>query len=201
MNTIILVGGFNEIIDLAEECNKEIVGIIDNSEQSFGKYSVIGTDIDITNFNKEVKSTPVIITPDIPKIREKLHKLYKQENFTFSNLISNKAMVSSSAKINVGSVIQRGVNVSADVVIGSFVKLNVNSNVMHNSIVGDYTTIAPNAVILGNVKLGERCYVGANATVLPNIEVCEDVVIGAGAVVTKNITKPGKYAGVPAKLL
>ena|SRR2546421_5314410 len=49
-------------------------------------------------------------------------------------------------------------------------------------------------------RLGNRIFVGSNATILP-ITICDDVLIGAGAVVTKDITKPGIYAGNPAKFL
>jgi acetyltransferase-like isoleucine patch superfamily enzyme len=49
-------------------------------------------------------------------------------------------------------------------------------------------------------KLGNRVSVGSNVTLLP-VSICDGVVIGAGAVVTKDITKPGIYAGNPAKLL
>ena len=47
-------------------------------------------------------------------------------------------------------------------------------------------------------SIGNHVSIGSNATILP-VSICDHVVIGAGAVVTKNITKPGKYAGNPAK--
>ncbi len=47
-------------------------------------------------------------------------------------------------------------------------------------------------------KINSNVYIGSNSTILP-ISICSNVVIGAGSVVTKNITKPGKYAGNPAK--
>jgi acetyltransferase-like isoleucine patch superfamily enzyme len=48
--------------------------------------------------------------------------------------------------------------------------------------------------------IGNRVSIGSNATILP-VEICDGVVIGAGAVVTKAITKPGVYAGNPARLV
>jgi acetyltransferase-like isoleucine patch superfamily enzyme len=49
-------------------------------------------------------------------------------------------------------------------------------------------------------EVGDRVSIGSHATLLP-VRICSDVVIGAGAVVTKDITRPGVYAGNPARLL
>ena len=49
-------------------------------------------------------------------------------------------------------------------------------------------------------RIGSRVSIGSNATILP-IMICDDVVIGAGSVVVKDISKPGIYAGNPARLL
>ena len=48
--------------------------------------------------------------------------------------------------------------------------------------------------------IGNYVSIGSNATILP-VTICDHAVIGAGAVVTKNISKPGNYAGNPAKLI
>lgn len=49
-----------------------------------------------------------------------------------------------------------------------------------------------------STTIGDRVSIGTNATILP-VEICSDVVIGAGSVVTRDITKPGVYAGNPAR--
>ena len=51
-----------------------------------------------------------------------------------------------------------------------------------------------------STTIGNRVSIGSNATLLP-VSVCDGAVIGAGAVVTKDITKPGVYAGNPARLI
>lgn len=51
-----------------------------------------------------------------------------------------------------------------------------------------------------STNIGNHVSIGSNATILP-VNICDNVVIGAGAVVTKNISKPGIYAGNPAKLI
>jgi len=51
-----------------------------------------------------------------------------------------------------------------------------------------------------STRIGNSVSLGSNATILP-ISICDHVVIGAGSVVTKDITRPGVYAGNPARFL
>lgn len=46
--------------------------------------------------------------------------------------------------------------------------------------------------------IGNHVSIGTNSTILP-VKICDHVVIGAGSVVTKDITRPGIYAGNPAR--
>jgi UDP-N-acetylbacillosamine N-acetyltransferase len=197
---IIIVGGFVEIIELCENCGLNILGLIDNSNQRFlNGYPILGNDSDADSLFENYSNIPLVITPDIPKIREKLVVFYKSKGFSFKSVISPKAEISKSSIIGEGVIIQAGVNVSSNVKIGDFVKLNTNSNIMHDSEIGPFTTIAPNAVILGRVLVSSNCYIGANATILPELAVQSNVLIGAGAVVVNNIEKGKIVKGVPAK--
>lgn len=199
---VIIIGAFHEIIELAEEIEFNIVGMIDNVKtESYRGYKILHNDSDDSVLSVEFIKIPLIITPDSPFVRMKLRERYYEQGFHFINLISKKANISRSATIGIGVIIQSGVNLSSESIIGDFVKLNTYCNVMHNSFIDEYTTIAPNAVVLGNVKIGKCCYIGANSTILPNLTICDEVTIGAGSVVTKHISQPGKYAGVPARRL
>lgn len=197
---IIIVGAFHEMIELCEDCGLEIVGIIDN--QHIGDYygcPILGTDEDAEQLFREYSDCRVVLTPDLPKVREKLHELYSQIGFQFATVISPKAIISRNAKIGKGTVIQACVNVSAGSTIGDFVKLNTYANIMHDDVVGNYATIAPNAVLLGYVHVGESSYIGANSTVLPHIKIGGGSTVGAGAVVTKDVKKNVIVKGVPAR--
>ncbi len=57
-----------------------------------------------------------------------------------------------------------------------------------------------NRELWASTKIGNHVCIGTNSTVLA-VKICDHVVIGAGSVVTKDITKPGIYAGNPAKFL
>jgi len=188
------------MVELCELCEVRIVGIIDNAlEGQFADYPVLGTDQDAPAILERFPRTPVIITPDSPAVRRKLAQYYSTLGFTVAGLVSPKAVVSRSATIGAGTVVQSWVNVSANAEIGALVKLNTGANVMHDSIVGDYTTIAPNAVVLGRVAVGAGCYIGANATLLPETRVQDLVTVGAGAVVVKDVETGKTVKGVPAR--
>lgn len=199
---IIIVGAFHEVIELAENSGYEIIGLIDNNKTgSYKNYNILCNDYQVDSFDKDLKQIPLVITPDKPQLRGNLYAYYMSKGFKFSSLISIFSKVSKSAMIKEGTIIQYGVNVSAEVEIGGLVKLNTCCNIMHNSVVGDFTTIAPNAVVLGNVKIGKNCYIGSNATLLPNIKISDDVIVGAGAVVTKDVPPLSIVAGNPAKII
>ena len=197
---IILVGGFHEIIELCEKSGYNIKGIIDGQLQdSYFGYPVIGSDADAQALHPKFGHFKLVITPDSPKIREKLVNLYSSLGYDFATIISPSATISKFSSIGKGTIVQDGVNISACTKIGNFVKLNTNCNVMHDNEISDYVTIAPNAVNLGRIKVGRSSYIGANATLLPEIEIGSYSTIGAGAVVTKNVPEGATVKGVPAK--
>jgi UDP-N-acetylbacillosamine N-acetyltransferase len=197
---IILVGGFHEIIELCEEIGYKIIGIIDNNlKESYWGYPIIGTDNMIKIISQNYKHIPLVITPDFPSTRKKLFLEYSKYGFEFETIISPTAKISKSSIIGTGAIIQHQVNVSSNVRIGNFTKLNVGCNVMHDSTIGNFVTIAPNAVILGRVNIGDSTYIGANSTILPDKSVGENAIVGAGAVVTKNFDSNSTIKGIPAK--
>ena len=197
---VILVGAFHEVVELCEACNYTIIGIIDNCivGEYYG-YKILGADSDAEKLYEQYKDCELIITPDSPAVRKKIVAHYSKIGYTFATVISPNAFISKYASLGQGCIIQAGANISAGCKISNYVKLNVNSNVMHDNIIGDYTTIAPNAVLLGYVTVGEMAYIGANSTILPRTLIGKSTLIGAGAVVTKDVMDGVVVKGVPAK--
>lgn len=197
---VILVGGFHEMIELCEKAGYNIVGIIDGQLQdSYFGYSVIGSDTDAEVLFPNYGKYKLVLTPDSPKIREKLVNLYEPLGYDFATIISPKATISKFSTVGKGTIMQDGVNISACTTIGNYVKLNVNCNVMHDNVISDYVTIAPSAVNLGRITVGRSSYIGANATILPEVRIGHHSTVGAGAVVTKDIDDNKIVKGVPAK--
>lgn len=190
------------MIELLEKESFEIVGIIDpafDKGSSYLDYLILGDDDWLLNQGPDSKVDGIIVTPDIPELREKISRQYQARGFRSLSVLGGE--ISTRADIGEGVIVQSLAHVSPGVTLGEGVKLNIGALVMHDSRIGAYSTIAPGAVVLGNVTLGPRCYLGANATVLPGVTIGSDVIIGAGAVVTKDIADGSTIAGVPAKEL
>ncbi len=200
MKQILLVGAYHEMIELCESCGYEVVGIFDNkyTDEYYGA-KIIGTDADAEKLFPQYGNIPVVVTPYMPSLREKLVKMYAALGYKFATIISPEARVSKFSTVGEGTVIQAGVNVAANTHIGKFVKLNTMCNIMHDDEIGDFVTVSPNAVTLGYVTIKDRAFLGANCTILPSLTVGEKAVVGAGAVVTKNVETDKVVKGNPAK--
>lgn len=120
-------------------------------------------------------------------------------------------------KIGANTFVGPFVEIQKDVVIGEQCKIQSHSFICelvtmgNNCFVGHgvmfindmFSTGAPargHKELWKTTNIGNNVSIGSNATILP-VEICDNVVIGAGSVVTKNITKPGIYAGNPARFL
>lgn len=96
------------------------------------------------------------------------------------------SMILTSAVVNVGARLGRGVIV------------NTGALVEHDCTISHFCHLAPNSVVLGGCTLGDNVWLGANATVLQGLNICSNVIIGAGSVVARDIIEPGTYVGVPS---
>ena len=200
--SVIIVGGFHEVIELCELNGLIIEGIIDNSKRnSYNGYKIIGSDDDAKKLFKTFGKLPLLISLDSPERRKSIAQSYNSIGYHFISLISSNSFVSRTAYFGTGVVVQSRSNISSCVEIGDFARINTMANIMHDTKIGQFATIAPNAVILGNVKVGDLCYIGANSTILPGISIGDKSVIGAGAVVTKDVGEDKIMVGNPAREL
>ena len=203
MTDLIIIGADAEIIELAlEDKNINLIGVVDKLQlpEILG-VPILGSDDFLISQKEKYRKVKLCITLDDVGVKEKLFRLYSENNFAFYSIISADATISKTATISEGAIIQRGVNIGPACVIGKCAKLNVHANIMHDGRIGDFCTIAPNAVILGYVEIKPNVFLGANATVLPNNTIENNVIVGAGAVVTKNLESGNIYTGNPARFL
>ena len=143
----------------------------------------------------------IFMAIQISGYRKKMYSAAKIPAESYDSLIHPLSRIDGTARIGRGAVVMQNSDVGNDVYTGSFPVMDKASIVGHDTVLGNFVTIAPAAVVSGHCKIGDETYIGANSCIKENISICGGVTVGAGSVVVKNIGIPGKYAGIPAKLL
>lgn len=103
-------------------------------------------------------------------------------------------------EIGDGTIICANSTLTTDIIIGSFVHINLDCTIGHDVEIGRFCTLSPGVHISGRVKIGEKVFLGTGASVLPGIEIGAGAIIGAQAVVTKDVPAGATVMGVPARL-
>ncbi|WP_042775588.1 acetyltransferase [Sinorhizobium fredii] len=106
---------------------------------------------------------------------------------TIPTLVHPKAIVSSSALIDTGSVVMAGAVIQADARVGAASIINTGALVDHDCIIGSGVMIAPGAVLLGGVQVGNNSFIAAGAIVVPGATVGSGAFVGAGTIVADDV--------------
>ena len=191
MKKIILIGGgghCKSVIDVIEQEKKyKIYGIIDKPEflgTKILKYKVIGNDLDLKSFAKEVKNALITVGQiKSAKLRIKLFKLAKKAGFILPTVISPNSYVSKYSKIGNGSIVMHQSIVNANTSICDNCIINSKALIEHDCSISNHCHISTNATINGGVKIGSECFIGSNVTTKDNIKIKENSFIKAGTLI------------------
>lgn len=134
------------------------------------------------------------------QIRKSIVKTLNIPETFYATAIHKSAVVSSSAKIGIGTVVMAKAVINADAEIGDHAIINTGSVVEHDCKINDFVHICPGVSLTGGVEIGEGTKIGAGASIIPNIKVGEWSTIGAGAAVIDNLPSYCTAVGIPAKV-
>jgi len=118
-----------------------------------------------------------------------------------ATLIHPCAVISESARLDVGTVVMARVVINPDARIGRNCIVNTAAVIEHDCHIGDHVHLSPGVLLAGGVTVGSHAHIGIGAVVLPGIEIGDFAVVGAGAVVVKSVPPGVVVAGVPARNL
>jgi sugar O-acyltransferase (sialic acid O-acetyltransferase NeuD family) len=184
-----LLNGYDDIVFIDK--NPEI--------DMLGEYPVADEDTDLDYYLEHHYDFVVGIGD--AKIRRKVQESLEEMGADIVSLVHPAATVAYDVQIGAGTVVMAGAVINPSTVIGKGCIINTSASVDHDNVIGDYCHISVGAHTAGTVNMGDNCWLGIGGIVSNNIDICADTFICAGGVVVKNITKPGKYAGIPARIV
>ncbi|MGN7610738.1 hypothetical protein ACQZV8_01490 [Magnetococcales bacterium HHB-1] len=190
-----------DLIDLILQHNPEtLIGIFDPTPKTeILGIPVLGDDDQWPHWKARYPLLQGVMALDPPHLRAKISRFFGLNHL--ASITAPTANISRFSTIKSGCVIQHGVFIGPDSVLGHACKLNIHAAVHHDCHVGDYSVLSPGSRLLGTVTLEEGVYVGSGATVLPNRTVGAYARIGAGAVVCKDVAPGEVVVGIPAKTI
>lgn len=202
---IIGAGGFGREVASYLQTSKLILskeykflGFLDNIKALDGvecPYKVVGLE----NSMKFTQNDYVIIAIANIEVKKKIVAQLKSR-VNFLTFIANESYLGNNVNLGEGVLICPGVKLPANIKIGNFVSINIDSRIGHDSIVGDYCSIMPNVDVGGECLVEEEVFLGVKSTIIPRTKVAKGTVVGVASVILKDVKEPnGTYFGYPAR--
>lgn len=206
---IIGAGGFGrELADTVDSINVErptydLLGFVDdngaNHHVTINGIKVIGGRDAVKDLARHRPIAAVVAIVDATVRQSVVASL--GELITWATLVHPRALVSPSAQIGKGCILQAYVLVAANATIGDYCIVNAGSSLGHDAVMGDYGAIMGQCDVTGRARLGPAVFMGSGARILPGVVVGERAKIAAGAVVARHVEAGATVGGNPARVI
>ena len=146
------------------------------------------------------KSCKVLVGMGDAHIRTFIGQKLLDNDFQFSKLISETAIISKSAVIEDGAIVLPWVLVSSNAKIGFNSAVNIQSIIGHDVTIGKNCSISSMVNIGGGSTIGDSVYIGMGALIKEKITIGDNSIIAMGAVVHSDIPSNVIAVGNPARV-
>lgn len=117
----------------------------------------------------------------------------------FFKFIHPTALIMEDVEISEGSFIGANSILTTNIKIGKHAILNRGIHIGHDCVIGDFFSAMPGSVVSGNVRIYDCVYLGNNSSIKEKLSIHSLTTIGMNGAVVKHIEEPGTYVGVPVK--
>ncbi len=195
MSDLLLLGGGGyalSLLDILEESNINILGFHAKTKNTLTNLAFVSDVEALIKSNPEVRLVNAVGIASGISRRAKVFENFQEEIGIFASVISRYAYISTYAKISAGvhifhdAVIERGVSLDMNVVIGS------SSSIHHGTEIGKHSFVGPGARVLGECQVGTHSVIGSNAVIAPGIIVGNHCKVTAGSFLRSNLSDGAK---------
>jgi len=115
------------------------------------------------------------------------------------NAIHKNAIISESAILHHGSMINQGAKIGANSTVGNHCMIHSGAILDYNVKIGDFVQIGAGSILNSGVVVEDGAFIGSGVTVVSGVTIGEGARIGAGSVVIGAVKKNTTVFGNPAK--
>lgn len=132
--------------------------------------------------------------------RKRIAHMLSVQGRSFTNIISDKAIVADNVNFGVGNVVAHRAVIQTGSKIGNHCIINTGAIIEHDCEIENYVHIAPGTTLCGKIQVGEGSWVGAGSVIIPGVKIGKWAVVGAGSVVLKDIPDNVVAFGNPVEI-
>ena len=141
-----------------------------------------------------------VIAVGEPAARKLLFDKVRVAGYSLATLIDETAIVSDTAEISEGCV------VNAYAIISSKVMLKENCFVMFEAIIGHHAwiesncVICPKATVGGYSRVGRQTFLGLGSSMMQRVNIGNEAIVGLGSMVFRDVEDGATVIGNPARI-
>ncbi len=192
------------LISALQASGQQVSGLLETDPLLIGK-EILGVKI-FDQYNKlreylvsEILLVNGIGSVNIPIVRARIFKRFKEEGYQFLTVVHPNAFVAADVKLGEGCQVMAGAIIQAGCDIADNVVINTKASIDHDCRIGRHVHVAPGVTCSGGVSIGDLCHIGTGAVLIQKISLVDQVLVAAGAVVVTTVVAPCMMRGVPAK--
>ena len=197
-------GAAIEIYDLAERVNAvshrySKIYLIDDFEEEAPYYGTERIHFSSCETIAQEEFEFVIAVGE-PAARAFLLKRIEESGYKLATLVDPSVIVSPTAKIASGCIVNAQSIVSANVIMEENCFLGFHVVVGHDAHLKKNTIVCPMATVGGGSTVGENTFIGLNSSMKEHVNLGNHVVVGMGSMVFRSVEDGCTVLGNPARV-
>lgn len=196
--TIIVGAGENGYVIrgiLAYDKSVKVIGFLDDAKDG---RDILGKISELPKYQK--RGCCFFVSIGTNSARKKVFSNLQKARVKFINAIHPSAIIEPGVQLGVNIMIGAHSYVNAGSSIGDNTFINNGCIVEHDNHIGQHCHLAPGAVTGGGVKIGDCTFIGLNSTVRDHKSVGDNVVVGMSAAVVGDVPSDITVVGNPARI-
>ncbi len=141
-----------------------------------------------------------IIAVGEPAARKMLFDKIKLAGYAFATLIDETAIISETARISEGCVINAYAIVSAEVIIKENCFIMFESIIGHHAFIESHCLICPKATVGGHSRIGTQTFLGLGSSMMQRVNIGKKAIVGLGSMVFRDVEDNTTVIGNPARV-
>ncbi len=141
-----------------------------------------------------------IIAVGEPAARKLLYEKVKQAGYSLTTLIDETAIVSNTAKISEGCIINAYAIVSSEVDMKENCMVMFQSIIGHHAVIENNSVICPKATVGGHSIVGRQAFLGLGSSMIQWAKIGNEAIVGLGSVVFRDVEDGATVVGNPARV-